>query len=207
MRNIKISKKLITSKRSKLLKKNIYLRLKSHNNNNTIIKNEKIVKNSKISKNIRVAENSKINALELISRIKDAGLKHTKGRYDVLVLLAKNSVPLSVEQITKLLGIFSPDRATVYRIMAQFVLVQIAKEIHLKDGVVRYEIQNIGDYKNCCHHVVCLDCGIVSHVENEEAEKAIARMAKNIQNFSIISDHTLEFFGTCKSCESQLCAL
>lgn len=135
------------------------------------------------------------------SRLKAVHLKCTKGRLDVLLLLATADHPMSVEQIMSVLGAVSPDRATVYRIVAQFVGVGLAKEVYVRDGIARYEFQDTASPE--CHHAICTRCGQVSHIESEKIDTFIAVMKKDIHDLVQVSGYTLDFFGVCMACSAR----
>lgn len=139
-------------------------------------------------------------ANDLSALLKVAGLKSTQGRIGVLETLFLTETPITVESIIKELGKTSPDRATVYRIVDQFVKVNLAKEVHFNDGVVRYEIVGAVEHDHCCHHVVCKNCGFAEHVESTQIESAIEKLIAHVPNFRSVDGHSLEFFGTCNGC-------
>lgn len=132
--------------------------------------------------------------------LKSAGLKSTQGRIGVLDVLIQAGLPQTVEQLSATLGSKAPDRATLYRIVDQFVQSGLAKEIHFNDSVVRYEINGLEEHDHCCHHVVCKNCGLVAHIESNDVEKAISKMTSKVKAFAQVDEHTLEFFGVCNSC-------
>jgi Fe2+ or Zn2+ uptake regulation protein len=137
---------------------------------------------------------------DLSALLKAAGLKSTQGRIGVLETLFLTETPITVEAIIKELGKTSPDRATVYRIVDQFVKADLAKEVHFNDGVVRYEIVGAVEHDHCCHHVVCKNCGFAEHVESAQIESAIEKLISKVPNFKSVEGHSLEFFGTCNGC-------
>ncbi len=131
-----------------------------------------------------------INIEELI---RGTGLKLTKNRLKVLELLIFNSKPMSVEDIFKKLK--TVDQVTIYRILNQFVLNGLVYQTDFRSGKSYFEFQN-----HHHHHIVCKNCGCFEEVDICLPEQFLKKVQKCSDTFSKISDHALEFFGTCKVC-------
>ncbi|MFA7193446.1 MAG: Fur family transcriptional regulator [Candidatus Paceibacterota bacterium] len=127
--------------------------------------------------------------------LKDADLKITKNRLSVLELLISNSKPLSVEDIFKKLK--KADQVTIYRILNQFVLKDIVYQTDFRSGKAYFEFQ---DHHH--HHIICKGCGDLEEVEICLPENFIKKIQKNSTKFKKVSDHALEFFGTCGKCSN-----
>lgn len=125
--------------------------------------------------------------------LKDSDLKITKNRLAVLELLISDSKPLSVEDIFK--KIKKIDQVTIYRILNQFVLKDIVYQTDFRSGKAYFEFQ---DHHH--HHIVCKGCGDLEEVEICLPESFIKKIQKNSVKFKKVSDHALEFFGTCGKC-------
>jgi len=126
--------------------------------------------------------------------LKNAGLKVTKNRLAVLNLLISAGKPLSVEDIFKKLK--NADQVTIYRILNQFVISGIVYQTDFRSGKAYFEFQ---DHHH--HHIVCKNCGDLEEVEVCLPEKFIAMVQKSSSKFKKVSDHALEFFGTCGKCD------
>lgn len=126
--------------------------------------------------------------------LKHAGLKVTKNRLAVLDFLITSKKPLSVEDIFKKLK--TADQVTIYRILNQFVLKDIVYQTDFRSGKAYFEFQ---DHHH--HHIVCKNCGYLEEVEICLPEKFIQMVQKSSSKFKKVSDHALEFFGTCGKCD------
>jgi Fur family ferric uptake transcriptional regulator len=126
--------------------------------------------------------------------LKNAGMKVTKNRLAVLDLLITSKKPLSVEDIFKKLK--TADQVTIYRILNQFVLNDIVYQTDFRSGKAYFEFQ---DHHH--HHIVCKCCGDLEEVEVCLPEKFIEKVQKSSSKFKKVSDHALEFFGTCCKCD------
>ncbi len=126
--------------------------------------------------------------------LKGVGMKVTKNRLSVLSLLITSKKPLSVEDIFKKLK--TADQVTIYRILNQFVLNDIVYQTDFRSGKAYFEFQ---DHHH--HHIVCKSCGDLEEVEVCLLEKFIEKVQKSSSKFKKVSDHALEFFGTCGKCD------
>lgn len=138
---------------------------------------------------------------DLRTLIKNTGLKATPSRLAVLKLFDCECSPLTVENVLReLKGVKKkPDRATIYRILENFVKTNLLKEVYFNDGIIRYE-SALGDHSHHHHHhAVCVSCGTTKEVEDDGMEKVLDKVSKKIKGFTL-SDHALEFFGTCDKC-------
>lgn len=151
-----------------------------------------------------------LSLAELKTILKKSGLKLTKSRILILNLLVQKALPITVEDIMKNLKSESPDKTTIYRILKQAVSKGLVNEIHFKDGIVRYEAKILDQHDDCCHvekschchHIVCKSCGIVDHIDSHLLEDAIKKVSNKVKGFSVVDEHTLEFFGYCNSCST-----
>lgn len=133
-------------------------------------------------------------AINLREILKNSNLKITKNRLLVLEFLILNSKPLSVEDIFKKLK--TADQVTIYRILNQFVLKDIVYQTDFRSGKAYFEFQN-----HHHHHIVCKDCGHFEEVDICLPTNFIKKVQSNSQKFKKISDHALEFFGLCNTCD------
>lgn len=51
------------------------------------------------------------------------------------------------------------------------------------------------------HHLVCQECGRISHLTDGTVEELFATIAKN-HHFEVVTKH-LALFGTCESCQNK----
>jgi len=126
--------------------------------------------------------------------IQKSGQRITTQKKNVLEALQKK--PQSVLQILNLIQSKknSIDKATIYRILANFIKLGVVKEINLGGRESCYELSNCEHH----HHLVCENCGQVEDVKF--CEDVILKEVQKRSDFKI-KNHSLEFFGTCKKCQ------
>lgn len=131
----------------------------------------------------------------ILVEIKKNGFKITPVRKAVVNILATNSIPLSVQQISDRLKKqhLNPNKTTLYREMAFLQKQGIAAEVEFGDGKKRYEILN-----NHHHHIICINCHKIVDIPMEKDFSKESQMVKKM-GFNLIS-HSLEFFGVCQNC-------
>jgi len=126
--------------------------------------------------------------------IQKSGQRITTQKKNVLEALQKK--PQSVLQILNLIQSKknSIDKATIYRILANFIKLGVVNEINLGGRESCYELSNCEHH----HHLVCENCGQVEDVKL--CEDVILKEVQKRSDFKI-KNHSLEFFGTCKKCQ------
>ncbi len=128
--------------------------------------------------------------------LRDAGLRATTQRVALLHTLLSSSGPVSVEALTKSSkGAY--DLATAYRTLDALVLAGLAKRIELSQGRALFEASSEHH-----HHAVCTTCGKIVDIDACLPQGIDARVQK-ASGFAAISDHSLEFFGTCAGCAKK----
>ncbi|MGB0757382.1 MAG: Fur family transcriptional regulator [Patescibacteria group bacterium] len=131
-------------------------------------------------------------AISLEKLLQSADLKITTPRKKVLDVLNMYREPISADvviQKTKL------DKATVYRVLHAFTGANITREIDLRQGKLLYELAD-GQHH---HHVICTGCNSIQCIAACTFSKLKSKIEKQ-SGFAEITDHTTEFFGTCKKC-------
>jgi Fur family ferric uptake transcriptional regulator len=124
----------------------------------------------------------------------EAGFKATPARLALLALFKKTGKPLSIKYIQEHLGTKDTDQATIYRMINALEQSDVVKYIDLKHGHGHYELVSPAHH----HHIVCEKCGKIQDVSCDT--KALQAKILKSSGFSKINDHSLEFFGICKSC-------
>jgi Fur family ferric uptake transcriptional regulator len=132
-----------------------------------------------------------------IKRLQANGHRLTRPRQAILEHLGRVSAPRSAAEILSALKArrVSVDLVTVYRTMDILKQLGLVKPVILREGETLYELVEAGQHH---HHVVCRDCGEVSHIESCPLEKVKA-MVERSTGFRI-DDHAMEFFGLCTQC-------
>lgn len=131
--------------------------------------------------------------LEISTLIKSRGLKVTKNRVTVLHVLKSATSPLSIENIRKQIK-NACDIVTLYRMFETFVETKLARKINLEHNHPHFEF---GDEDH--HHVSCIHCGKVAHLEHCEVTAPSSNELKSL-GFGKLDHHSLEFFGVCENC-------
>jgi len=127
-------------------------------------------------------------------------IKKTQTRIALLEILESSKVPMTAQEIYESLKSrkIATDRSTVFRNTKKLAHEEILDQIDFGDGKFRYEIKE----KSHHHHLVCKSCGSVTDIKDNELHDHIVRIVKNtrIKQKFFISEHKIEFFGTCKNC-------
>ena len=130
-------------------------------------------------------------------RLRRLGYPATRGRGEILRILAESPIPLSPREIRNLFPAPKPDASTVYRNLALMVSLGLVRSVALHERSRRYEAATDGVHR---HRVVCRRCG---RIESFQAKACgVSRIEKGIRRtlgFDV-TDHSLEFFGSCREC-------
>lgn len=124
--------------------------------------------------------------------LRAAGLRATPGRIELIRALAKESKPVSVQQIERRLN-GSMNQVTLYRALEALLDAHIVSRVNLEHDHAHYELA-LGRPHH--HHVVCKTCGRVADIDlaHEEFHK------RPVPGFARIERYSLELFGTCATC-------
>lgn len=138
--------------------------------------------------------------------LNQSGLKATPARLAILELFRKSKRPLAAQEIIETLPSRNSrhkqkfDPVTIYRTLKSLNAKGIIHPIDLRHNHAHYELTDIAEH----HHLICLQCGRIEDVQNcnvSEIQSAVLQVSKH---FSAIRQHTLEFYGVCKSCERKI---
>jgi len=127
--------------------------------------------------------------------LKKGGYKATPGRILLLRTLWREARPVDVAYLEGVLK-GALDKVTLYRALGSLVNAGILRQIDFRHGHAHYELNALREHH---HHIVCTDCGSVEDTEcsTDSMAKSIAKKSKK---FASVTDHSVEFFGTCNSC-------
>ena len=89
--------------------------------------------------------------------------------------------------------------ATIYRTLQLMEDLGIVYKMNFNDGLSRYELCLSNAHQH--HHLICMQCGRVEEVEIDLLEGLEASIEEN-KGFQI-TDHSVKFFGICKSCQKS----
>ena len=132
--------------------------------------------------------------------LRDAGLKATKPRLAIVSFLFHEHGPFTLDEIFQHLGARDMDLTTVYRTAQSLEKAGMLTRCEFRDGIARFEFKADGQMMEHHHHVICRKCKKVASIEfclSEEWRSALAKMGYSDP------DHTLEFFGICKTCQPK----
>ena len=128
--------------------------------------------------------------------LRDAGLRVTPGRLQLLSILEKEPAPLTVYEIErKLKGALN--QVTVYRSLAALTKAKIVKRVNLEHDHAHFEIAHGREHH---HHAVCRSCGAVEDIEIPHTSKPEQEALKRAKRFAVLDSYALDFFGLCKQC-------
>lgn len=88
--------------------------------------------------------------------------------------------------------------ATIYRTLEKLADMDVLYKTMFESGKYRYELSV--DDKHQHHHIICLECGSITEVEEDllhELEGALED-----RGFDIV-DHELKFYGYCPTCRKK----
>lgn len=126
------------------------------------------------------------------------GLKVTPIRVQILAILENTDKPLGIQEIHAELKDTEAHYVSVYRTILTFTQAGIIRTVNLRHGHADYELVDNTDH----HHLVCTGCGKIEEFNDCGMDQLIASVLTHTQSFTKITDHALEFFGTCKACAS-----
>lgn len=129
------------------------------------------------------------------------GLKATPPRMRVIQILQKSQRPLSAMDIIQGTGAIA-DQATVYRIVKSLKAKGLIRQIDLRHNHAHYELSS--DHEH--HHLICVHCGRIEDIHDCGISDTHNLVLKHAKHFANIKEHTLEFYGTCKTCSKKLSA-
>lgn len=132
---------------------------------------------------------------EFASIFKEVGLKITPIRLAILNVFSSDCKPINAGDILDRLKKKDINLVTIYRNLSSFEKAGILKRIDLHKDSTYYEL--------ACHHhhhIVCTNCGTVESFSDCDVDKISENVLGKFSRFQVINQHSLEFFGLCKSC-------
>lgn len=132
-----------------------------------------------------------------MSILRENGFKITLMRCELICILLKSAIPMSVSQIVIRFK-KKPDLVSVYRALNDFVCSNIVERVHLGKREGLYKIS-----KTHHHHIVCKDCGVVENFSMCQLAKIINVIEERSKYFNQITNHSFDLFGFCKQCAKK----
>ncbi|MBU3911328.1 MAG: transcriptional repressor [Candidatus Omnitrophica bacterium] len=135
-----------------------------------------------------------------VEYLKKKDLKLTDQRREILNTFLRIDKHLSVEELYDIAKKKDPSigQATVFRTLKILCDADIAKEVDLGDGKVRYEHKYGHEHHD---HLICTKCGRFIEVVDSQIEKLQEEMCK--QRGFTQKLHKMEIFGICKNCRKK----
>lgn len=133
-------------------------------------------------------------------QLQRAGLKITTPRIKILQLLEQTDARhISAEEIYQMLSEVGEEvgLATVYRVLTQFESAGIVKRHNFENNRSIFEL-NQGMHHD---HLVCVKCGNIEEFVDDVIETRQKAIAKKAQ--FTITDHSLNIYGVCHTCQQQ----
>lgn len=127
--------------------------------------------------------------------IRKVGLRVTPARVLVLNLFSNICQPLNAEEIFRKAKNKKINLVTIYRTLASLEKEKIIRRVDLRKDSVYYELAG-----NHHHHITCTSCDMSEDFEICGVDSISKNILKKSLKFNSISEHSLEFFGLCKSC-------
>lgn len=134
---------------------------------------------------------------DLAIELRQKGHRLTPAKRATIEYFLNVKVPFSAQDLIEHLNKlgFNLNKTTVYRQLESFTSEEILGSVNLNDGVTRYELK----HNECHHHIVCKECGKVSHIQLGDRIKTL-QTELSLQSGFVIEEHMLEFFGKCIDC-------
>lgn len=123
-------------------------------------------------------------------------IRKTRARMAVVKSLLEAGSPVSVPGLMRMLEKSGErfNKTTLYRELEFLIAHDIASKAIIFASCQYYEI-----VQEHHHHMICTDCGDIQDVAAKEDICFMNREFFRKRGFRII-DHSLEFFGVCRSC-------
>lgn len=129
-----------------------------------------------------------------IQLLKQANLRATQNRINILQFLDKQKYPIGVGAVLEHFS--TMDKVTVYRIFSVFEEKGIVKKYDIGHDHLDYELANRKHH----HYVICKGCGDIEDLSACTIPSE-SELLQRLSKFSSINEHKLTIEGICKSCK------
>ena len=131
--------------------------------------------------------------------IRSKNLRRSEQRQQILDVFLKTEKHLTAEDLYNIVKKknSSIGYATIYRSLKLFSEAGLCRELHVADGVTRYEHHHNHKHHD---HLICTKCGKFVEIESPEIELLQEKIAK--KNGFVLTKHRLELYGLCRSCKN-----
>lgn len=138
---------------------------------------------------------------QALAALTHAGYRRGAARAAVVRVLDREECALGVREIDDRLreGGQRIGLASVYRVLGELERLGLVTRVDVGDGSARYEAKR-ADHSAHHHHLVCGRCGTLTPFSDPALERAITRLAKQI-DFEV-QGHEILLHGACSGCTS-----
>jgi Fur family ferric uptake transcriptional regulator len=134
---------------------------------------------------------------EVHTVIRSQGLRATKPRVEVLVVLHEQARPMTHEQVMSNLPEGTGDKASVWRLLADLSEHGVLRRMDLGDRLWRYELHDsCRSVTNDHPHLLCEDCGEVTCLPMLEVRGRDGTLPTQLQG----TDFRIRIMGCCAGC-------
>lgn len=140
-----------------------------------------------------------MNKENIYTNIRTGGGRITKIRREIIRYLSEEDCLLSKSDMLAYLkkNDIQPNRSTLYRELLALTKSGVIIKNNIS-GIDYYEISNDHHHH---HHLVCIKCNSIQKVEMEDHLRIQEREITKQTQFNIIN-HSLEFYGLCRNCQT-----
>lgn len=137
----------------------------------------------------------------IVKTLRAGGERMTPIRMELIAILSSAHAPRSPQELRTALTKkgFAANKTTVYRQLELLERYGIVQPVQFADRTKRYELVSESGHH---HHLVCVRCQRIEDIsfptDLEQQEKLIWKQS----HFKVLQ-HSLEFFGLCKQCQSD----
>ena len=137
---------------------------------------------------------------QALNLLQDHGYRLTGPRRTIAGSVLEFEHAFSADDLVKRVDEIDPGvgRATVFRTLDVLAQIGLLDRLHSPDGCHSYVLGMGSDMHY--HHLVCSSCGVVVPFEGCNVDNMLADLQRNT-NFAI-SNHMLEVFGLCETCQN-----
>jgi Fur family ferric uptake transcriptional regulator len=129
--------------------------------------------------------------------IRSKNLKRSDQRQQIMEVFLKTERHLTAEELYNMVKKKNPSigYATIYRTMKLLTEAGLCRELHVEDGITRYE--HLYNHKHH-DHLICTECGKFVEIVSPEIENLQENIAK--KNGFILTRHRHDLYGLCSGC-------
>ncbi len=143
--------------------------------------------------------NCQKHAGKITDGLRQKKIKVTPARLRLLDIFEHAKTPLDASEVMTALGDQGTNLSTVYRNLESLAELGLLKRLSLRSRQAYYELSDNFSSKCHHHHLICSSCSKIVEIIDCHVKSPSAATISQV-GFSEINDHSLEFFGLCRSC-------